>query len=105
MSNYVPNHQKKQRRLTEQEDRLTQLIAEKATTTELLNAAESVRAARVRAFRSKQAELPPCEKNSDRWQAFDEMIRHWLGLTSEAIVEAYRLPESQRSAAIRSAQG
>ncbi|HEX8325109.1 MAG TPA: hypothetical protein VF595_14490 [Tepidisphaeraceae bacterium] len=103
MAGYIPYFQKKLLRLTEQEQRLTELIAGNASAAELLDVAEQVRAARVRAIRSKQAELPPSERNAAQAKQFAELVQQWLGLSSEAIVEVYRLPERQRSAAARKA--
>jgi hypothetical protein len=90
MANYVPWYGKKRERLIEHERVFLSLLATDADAATTHEAAEVVRAAQVRALKSRLAQLPPSEKNAAAVGNLDREINFWLGMSPEEIVNGYR---------------
>ena len=69
--------------------------------------AEEVRAAQVRALKSKRAQLPPRETYAAAVANLDREIQFWVGLSVDQIIDGYRTGElkGHRSAAVRRPAG
>jgi hypothetical protein len=72
---YIPDYQKKIRRLARRKRDLIRLLEGQATEGEVALAAEEVRASRIRVLQAKRAQVPPSEANAYRFRALDKAIR------------------------------
>ena len=90
MANYIAWYGKKREHLIERERDLAALLKSEAEASRIAGAAEEVRAAQIRALKSKRAELPPSEKNARAVANLDREIEFWLGLTANEIIVGYR---------------
>ena len=66
MSNYIPWYGKKRESLHKREKELAALFRTSATAGNLSEAAEEVRLAKIRALKSKRAQLAPSETSAAR---------------------------------------
>jgi len=91
MSNYLPNHQKKQRICDKREAALRRLIVRGAERTKLINAALAVRDARIRAIRASFAWQPPfgAEEN----QRIASLIQSAEEVPLDAILAEFHVTE------------
>src|SRR5690348_14668113 len=90
MANYIAWYGKKRKHLIEREREFIALLQAGADGRRIAEAAEAVRAAKVRALKSKRAEFPPSEKSEVMVQNLELQIEFWLALPVEKIVEGYR---------------
>ena len=105
MANYIAWYGKKREYLIERERKFVTLLQKDADKSRVAESAEEVRAAQVRALKSKRAELRPSEKNAVAVANLDREIAFWLGLSVEEIIDGYRTAKlkGHRSTAIRRA--
>jgi len=98
MANYIPWYGKKRARLVAHEQRFIAVLQSNADGDEIAEAAEEVRAAKIRALKAKRAQLPPAEISLAKVEELNGEIERWLSMPTEAIVEAYEngLPPHQR---------
>jgi len=90
MAGYIAWYGKKREALAEREKELIAALQVDSSDAALAELAEDVRAAQVRALRSKRAELRPFERNAKAFANLDREIAYWLGLSAEAIIAGYR---------------
>ena len=74
MTSYVANHQKKLRSLARREIDLLHALQRGKSDSDLLAAAEEVRAARVRVLQVQYSRISPCEENEYRLKEMQEQI-------------------------------
>src|SRR5689334_9755279 len=96
MANYIAWYGKKRQHLLEREREFSLLLQHEADADKIADAAQEVRAAQVRALKSKRAQLGPSAR-------LDREIEFWLGLSVEQIVDGYRSGKlrGHRSTAVR----
>jgi hypothetical protein len=90
MANYIAWYGKKRERLLERENDFSALLQGGAEASKLAEAAKELRAAQVRALRSKRAQLPPSEKNATAVANLDCEIAFWQALSVEDVIGGYR---------------
>src|SRR6266542_4438524 len=89
MANYIAWYGKKRQRLAAHEREFAALLRSEKDASRLADGAERVRAAQVRALKSKRAQLSPSEKNAVAFGKLDSEIRFWLALTTEEVIGGY----------------
>ena len=90
MSNYIPNHLKKQRRLTQEEHKFARLLGDEPDARTLAEAVEEIRAAQIRVLKARREVLSPCEKDAGTVAALNAQIDHWHALPQQAVIEHFR---------------
>ena len=90
MASYIGWYGKKRAALARFERELVGMLQKDANATTLAEQAERVRAAQVRALRSKRAQLPPAERNAAAVANLDWEIAYWLGLPLDVIIDGFR---------------
>lgn len=90
MSNYVAWYGKKRLRLSKLEQQFAALVQQETDAKRLTEAAEGLRAARLRVLRSRRAEFPPSEVNAAAVAQLDREIEECIALPVQAIIDRYR---------------
>jgi hypothetical protein len=90
MTSYIANHQKKLRALARRELDLLRALRRGDREAKVLEAAEEVRAARVRVLFVQHSLLAPCEQYASRLRQKEEEIRSCRGTPLSAIVAEFK---------------
>jgi len=105
MAGYTAWYGKKRKALDDREKELIAALEAGSSAAALAELADKIRAAQVRALRSKRAQLAPSERNAKAVANLDREIAYWVGLSREVIIDGYRTGKlvGHRSAASRRA--
>jgi hypothetical protein len=87
MSNYIPNHQKTQRVFTKRETELRHAIRHEFSRERIVRAAEKLREARLKIFKSEFSRCSVLQATS--WKPCEEAQR-WQAMPVDEIIEQYR---------------
>jgi hypothetical protein len=90
MANYIAWFGKKRERLLDCEREFLSLLRGESDSTKVAKAADAVRAAQIRALKSKRAQLPPAEKSAIAVAHLKREIEFWQKLSSRQIIDGYR---------------
>jgi hypothetical protein len=90
MTCYIANHQKKLRALARRELDLLRTLQRGKGDSEVLAAAEEVRAARVRVLQVQHSKVSPCESNERLLKELQEQIRLCQATPISDIVAEFR---------------
>jgi hypothetical protein len=106
MTSYIANHQKKLRALARRELDLLRALQRGERESKVLEAAEGVRAARVRVLFVQHSLIAPCEKNASRLRRKEEEIQSSQATPISDIVAEFkaRLTQSVGTKRNRSSQ-
>ena len=90
MTNYVPDHKKKIRILEKRERELLHAIKNGLGIEKITKAAERVRDAKLNAYKSKLAQIPPVEGRWERREAmWNKKTLEWQSVSVVEIVDRY----------------
>jgi hypothetical protein len=96
MASFVAWYGKKRSRLEEREREFLEVLGSQASQARMAEAAETIRAAHIRALKEKRQKFAPSEKNSALYTKIEQAIRAWIDLPQDAIIEGYRNPDRRR---------
>jgi hypothetical protein len=90
MANYVPSHKKKRERLEIREEKFLQMLKSETDLSRIVEEAEIIRAAKIRALKAVRRTLPPSEKYAEVFAKLDKEMRVWAVIAVGEIIEGYR---------------
>jgi len=90
MANYPAWYGKKRERLIQRLREFDVLLQNQPDPSELAEGAELVRAAKIRALKSRRAQLPPSERSASAIAKFDAEIQLWDRSTAEEVIQRCR---------------
>jgi hypothetical protein len=90
MASYIPWFGKKRQRFTERERELMELLQNSRDAKAIIDSAERVRVAKIRALKARRAMLGPSEKNTIEFEDLNSKIEQWLAMPIETIIGPYR---------------
>ena len=91
MAGYVLWHGKKRQLLARREQEFQAILQAETNTEKLKEWAEEIRAAQIRALKSKRAQLPPSEKNLEKVNELEREMEIWLHSPADSIIEIYKM--------------
>jgi hypothetical protein len=96
MASFIAWYGKKRSRLRDHEQEFLEVLRGETSQTRLAEAAETIRAAHIRALKELRQKHAPSEKNYGIYSQIEQTIRWWTVLPKEAIIEGYRDPKRRR---------
>jgi hypothetical protein len=92
MASFIPWYGKKRSRLKKLEQEFLEVLRDEDSPIRLSEGAETIRLAHIRALKEKRQKFAPSEKNKPIYEKIEQAIHWWDGVSTDAIIEAYRYP-------------
>jgi hypothetical protein len=90
MTDYIAIYQKKHKLLREHERSLAKLLKSDAAELLVLDAAQTVRKAQIRALKEERQKLTPAETKAPEYVAIARTIQWWTDAPTATIIDGYR---------------